>query len=187
MYILILPSSGAQVIMACRDMAKAEEAARDVRKQVEGVEGVGTVEVVCLNLASLASVRQCAQDLLQKLEKIHLLVNNAGTVTSEPELVQIVSRCVQRLMTETERAFTVQGKKVHYFILFSGVMLCPQSKTEDGFETQFGVNHLGHFLFTCLLLPRIIRSAPARIVIVSSYAHECKFTLGLMVLVNLFP
>ncbi|PNF13984.1 hypothetical protein B7P43_G08682 [Cryptotermes secundus] len=121
---------GARVIMACRDMTKAEEAAREVRKQVEGVEGAGTVELVCLNLASLASVRQCAQELLQKLERIHLLVNNAG------------------------------------------IMACPQGKTEDGFEMQFGVNHLGHFLFTCLLLPRIIRSAPARIVIVSSYAHE---------------
>jgi NAD(P)-dependent dehydrogenase (short-subunit alcohol dehydrogenase family) len=187
MYILIFPSAGAQVIMACRDMAKAEEAARDVRKQVEGVEGAGTVEVVCLNLASLASVRQCAQELLQKLEKIHLLVNNAGNVTSGPELVQFVSCCFQGLMAETEYAFTVQGKKVQCIILFSGIMACPQSKTEDGFETQFGVNHFGHFLFTCLLLPRIIRSAPARIVIVSSYAHECEFMLGLMVLVNLFP
>jgi NAD(P)-dependent dehydrogenase (short-subunit alcohol dehydrogenase family) len=66
--------------MACRDVGKAEEAARDIRKQTEGVEGAGTVEVVSLNLGSLASVRQCAQELLRTEEKIHLLVNNAGTV-----------------------------------------------------------------------------------------------------------
>jgi NAD(P)-dependent dehydrogenase (short-subunit alcohol dehydrogenase family) len=160
--------------MACRDMTKAEEAAKCIRSETEGVEGAGTVETIHLDLASLASVRQCAQELLQKLERIHLLVNNAGTETSGAELVQFVSCCVQRLMAETEYAFTVQGKKVHCFILFSGIMACPQGKTEDGFETQFGVNHLGHFLLTCLLLPRIIRSAPARIVILSSFVHACK-------------
>ena len=64
--------------MACRDMGKAEEAAKFIRSMVQGVEGAGTVEVVSLNLGSFASVRQCAQELLQKEEKIHLLVNNAG-------------------------------------------------------------------------------------------------------------
>jgi NAD(P)-dependent dehydrogenase (short-subunit alcohol dehydrogenase family) len=64
--------------MACRDMGKAEEAAKYIHSEIEGVEGAGTVETVLLDLASLTSVRRCAQELLQKLEKIHLLVNNAG-------------------------------------------------------------------------------------------------------------
>lgn len=56
-----------------------------------------------------------------------------------------------------------------------GVMVCPYSLTEDGFEMQFGTNHLGHFLFTCLLLPRIISSEPARIITVSSMAHTSEY------------
>ncbi|XP_033608461.1 retinol dehydrogenase 11 isoform X2 [Cryptotermes secundus] len=52
-----------------------------------------------------------------------------------------------------------------------GVCYSPKAYTKNGFEMHIGVNHLGHFLFTCLLLPRIIRSAPARIVTVSSYKN----------------
>jgi NAD(P)-dependent dehydrogenase (short-subunit alcohol dehydrogenase family) len=57
-------------------------------------------------------------------------------------------------------------------ILLAGVCYSPRSVTEDGFEIHMGVNHLGHFLFTCLLLPRIIRSAPARIVTVASVNNQ---------------
>jgi len=52
----------------------------------------------------------------------------------------------------------------------AGVMACPFAKTADGFELQFGSNHLGHFLMTCLLVPTL--RAPARVVSVSSRGHH---------------
>ncbi|XP_023712469.1 retinol dehydrogenase 12 isoform X2 [Cryptotermes secundus] len=121
---------GARVIIACRDLKKAEQAAADIRNETRNVEGAGHVVVVTLDLASLASVRQCCQNLLRSETYIHILVNNAGVCYS------------------------------------------PRAFTEDGFEIHMGVNHLGHFLFTCLLLPRIIHSAPARIVTVASVKNH---------------
>lgn len=50
-------------------------------------------------------------------------------------------------------------------------MVCPKGHTADGFETHMGTNHFGHFLLTVLLLPKIVRSRPARIVNVSSEAQ----------------
>jgi len=60
---------------------------------------------------------------------------------------------------------------LHYLILNAGVMACPYGKTKDGFETQFGTKVLGHFLLANLLLPSLIRGAPARVVSVSSNGH----------------
>ncbi|MFK7946542.1 MAG: oxidoreductase [Saprospiraceae bacterium] len=54
----------------------------------------------------------------------------------------------------------------------AGVMMCPYSKTEDGFEIQMGVNHLGHFALTGRLMPLLKKTKNARIVATSSVAHK---------------
>lgn len=62
--------------------------------------------------------------------------------------------------------------KLDILICNAGIMAIPKSKTEDNFEMQLGVNHLGHFLLTNLLLDMLKLSAPSRIVVVSSMAHS---------------
>eukprot|EP00058_Branchiostoma_floridae_P014549 XP_002600037.1 hypothetical protein BRAFLDRAFT_221193 [Branchiostoma floridae] len=121
-----LARRGARVIMACRDMTKAEAAASEIRNET----GNENVVVEKLDLASLASVREFATKINQQEGQLDILINNAGS------------------------------------------MYCPPWKTADGFEMQFGTNHLGHFLLTNLLLDKIKASAPSRIVVVSSIAHE---------------
>ena len=54
----------------------------------------------------------------------------------------------------------------------AGVMFTPFSRTSDGFEIQFGTNHLGHFELTRLLTPQLIAADGARIVILSSDGHR---------------
>jgi short-subunit dehydrogenase len=60
--------------MACRNLQLAETAASNLREEVPGSE----IKVLQLNLASLKSVKQCAEEVLKTENKIHLLINNAG-------------------------------------------------------------------------------------------------------------
>lgn len=123
---LDMAKRGARVVLACRDLSKANTTAEQIRKQT----GNGNVVVERLDLASLESVRDFCQKINNQENRIDILINNAG------------------------------------------IMMCPKWKTKDEFEMQFGTNHLGHFLLTNLLLDKIKKSAPSRIVNVSSLAHE---------------
>lgn len=63
-------------------------------------------------------------------------------------------------------------QRINLLVNNAGVMCTQETRTVDGNELQWQTNHLSHFLLTLLLLPRIIKSAPARIVNVSSVAHS---------------
>lgn len=121
-----LARKGAHVVMAVRNQQKAQDAASDIRASVPDAK----LQLVPMDLASQASVRTAAEQILGEHERIDLLVNNAG------------------------------------------VMGIPERKTADGYEMQFGVNHLGHWTLTALLLPTLLRAPGARIVTVTSTAHH---------------
>ena len=73
---LDMSKRGARVIILCRSMDKGKEAADEIMRETNGA-----VEVEKLDLASLKSVRECAQKLLDNEQKIDILVNNAGIMT----------------------------------------------------------------------------------------------------------
>lgn len=68
--------------------------------------------------------------------------------------------------------FTAQHERLSLLVNNAGVMATPLERTADGFELQFGTNHLGHFLLTNLLVPALRAGAPARVVTVSSAGHR---------------
>jgi NAD(P)-dependent dehydrogenase (short-subunit alcohol dehydrogenase family) len=67
---------------------------------------------------------------------------------------------------------TAAHQSIDLLINNAGVMGIPEAKTADGFEMQFGVDHLGHWSLTALLLPALLRAPGARIVTVTSTAHH---------------
>ena len=107
---LDMAKRGARVILACRDLTRANQAAEEIRKR----SGNGNVLVESLDLASLESVRKFATRINQQEERVDILINNAG------------------------------------------IMACPQWKTKDGFEMQFGGESLKSRIFPFLLSKKFL-------------------------------
>lgn len=121
-----LAAHGAHVIGTARDLAKARQATGDV--VIAAQAAGGSFDLAELDLASLASIRACADRLL------------------------------------------AQGKGLDMVIANAGVMATPFGQTQDGFETQFGTNHLGHFTFINSIAPLL--GAGGRLVMLSSAGHR---------------
>jgi NAD(P)-dependent dehydrogenase (short-subunit alcohol dehydrogenase family) len=121
-----LAAHGAQIVGAARDLKKAEAATAFVGK--ESADKGFTFEMVELDLASLKSVRDCADYLLERGEPFDVVIANAG------------------------------------------VMATPFGRTADGFETQFGTNHLGHFVLVNRIASLI--RAGGRLINLSSAGHR---------------
>ena len=121
-----LAGAGAHVVMAARNQEKAGAAFGEITDAYPDA----SVEVVELDLGSLASIDQAATKIASGHRTIDILVNNAG------------------------------------------LMALPERRTEDGFEMQFGVNHLGHWALTSHVLPNLLAADAARVVNVTSTAHH---------------
>jgi len=119
-----LAKQGARVIIGCRDPKRGQDALNEIKR----VSGSQEVELMQLDLSSMASVSQFAKTFLNKYDRLDILMNNAG------------------------------------------IMATPYGQTTEGHESQFGTNHLGHFLLTILLLPTLIKSK-GRVVNVTSIGH----------------
>ena len=78
----------------------------------------------------------------------------------------------QASVREAAESILAQYDRVDVLVNNAGLMAIPERQTADGFEMQLGVNHLGHFSLTRLLLPALVRADDARVVTVTSFAHH---------------
>ncbi len=88
--------------------------------------------------------------------------------------VELLSLDLGSLDSVRAAAAEVAAKQERLDVLINnaGIMIPPREETADGFESQFGVNHLGHFALTGLLLPKLRGTPGSRVVTVSSTAHK---------------
>lgn len=78
---------------------------------------------------------------------------------------------------EAAAGLAAEYPRIDLLINNAGVMYPPKSTTADGFELQFGTNHLGHFALTGLLLPNLLEVDGSRVVVVASIAHNIRATI----------
>lgn len=127
--------------------------------------------------------RETAIDLARRGGKIYiacrdlekskeaLLEIKSKSKSSEAFLLPLDLTSIESIREFSKKFHNIEDK-LHILINNAGVMACPKSLTKDGFEMQFGTNHLGHFLLTNLLLDLLKTSSPSRIVVVSSSGHK---------------
>src|SRR5215212_8690341 len=98
-------------------------------------------------------------------EQIHARTEQASTEIVPLDLGSLAS------VHEAADRITTTHERVDVLVNNAGVMAMPERRTVDGFEMQFGVDHLGHFVLTALLLPALLPAERARVVTVTSVAR----------------
>jgi NAD(P)-dependent dehydrogenase (short-subunit alcohol dehydrogenase family) len=130
--------------------------------------GIG--KETALGLAKLgAAVVMLCRDRVRGEEALRDIKKKGGNDNVELMLCDLSS---QRSIKQFATIFAQRHDRLHVLVNNAGVVLRGHSMTEDGVESTFAINHLGYFLLTNLLLDLLKRSAPSRIVNVSSAAHK---------------
>jgi NAD(P)-dependent dehydrogenase (short-subunit alcohol dehydrogenase family) len=133
-----------------------------------GSSGLGQESARAL-AAKGAHVVLTARDVAKGRSVVEGIVGSTGNAGIELEELELGSlESVHAFATR----FLARHDRLDVLLNNAGVMACPLGHTSDGFETQFGTNHVGHFLLTCLLAPALRRGAPSRVVSLSSRGHH---------------
>jgi NAD(P)-dependent dehydrogenase (short-subunit alcohol dehydrogenase family) len=136
---------------------------------VTGASGGLGAETARALAATGAAVVLTARDMPKGeavAQAIRAATGNANVEVEELELASLASvrACARRVLARHDA--------LHILVNNAGVMACPFATTAEGCELQFGSNHLGHFLLTCLLVPALRHGAPSRVVCLTSGGHR---------------
>lgn len=126
--------------------------------------GLQTAKILSFYGAKIILPCRTIEKAQKTVEEIKKTVPNADLVPLNMELDNLDS------IRNFVKKFIAMEIPLHILINNAGISACPQSYTNDGFEMQFGVNHLGHFLLTLLLINKLNKN-PSRVISLSSTAN----------------
>jgi NAD(P)-dependent dehydrogenase (short-subunit alcohol dehydrogenase family) len=157
----VLAGRGATVVLACRDLGKAERAAERIRDRAERIrDHDGQIRDHDGQIRDHAAQDRDHDGRDRDLDgraSVQVIRLDLGSLDSVHEAAAEIRSACPRL---------------DLLINNAGVMAVPQGRTVDGIERHFGINHLGHFALTGLVLDRLLGTPGSRIVTVSSIGHR---------------
>jgi NAD(P)-dependent dehydrogenase (short-subunit alcohol dehydrogenase family) len=152
---------------------------------IAGIDLTGKTAVVTgassgLGLQTAATLASAGAEVVAAVRDPEAFRTSAAFADNFPNPADVDAIAVDLASLDSVRAAATQiaqhHRSIDILINNAGVMFTPQNTTTDGFEYQFGINHLGHFQLTTALLPQLraaaARSGEARVVTVSSEAHQ---------------
>lgn len=125
--------------------------------------GVETARALAAHGAKVTGV-------VRDLDKARRNLDEAGATGVELYPADLAS--LDSVRAFTDRYLADGHDRIDLLVANAGIMACPQGSTTDGFELQFGTNHLGHFVLVNRLAPLLLTGPPARVVMLSSAGHR---------------
>ena len=149
----VLCKAGARVILACRSVKSAEAAADKIRKELE-------------------DAATTAVEIIHDSDWVGANYVDVGTV----EVMELDLADLDSVRSFAEK-FLAEECPLHYLICNAGKMAPPFRQTKQGYETQWAINHLGHFLLSTLLTDKLDETAGrtgdgSRLVVLTSQSHQ---------------
>lgn len=159
-----------------RSAFSARSTARDVVADCDlrGRNAIVTGGASGIGIETVRSLAEAGAEVViaaRRLDAGHRVADAINATLDEP---RIRVEALDLANLGSVRAFATRWgvRPLHLLVNNAGIMACPLSRTDDGFEMQLGVNHLGHFALTRCLMPALLAAAPARVVVVSSAGHH---------------
>jgi len=143
---------------------------------LRGKTAVVTGSAAGLGLETVRVLAQAGATVVMAARDPHRNAQAMARIRADNPQAQLESLTLDLSDLDSVRAAAAAVLEAHpaidLLINNAGVMACPLARTANGCELQFATNHLGHFLFSCLLVPGLRRTAAARVVSLSSAAHR---------------